>query len=91
MTGIDTFLLQFDHAWGHDFESLAAALDGVTEEEAAWQAPAYAGAEREDGWPPPGSIHWQVAHVAHCKRYYTDLIANLDLLERLLALDEGAG
>ena len=67
---IDAHLLQLDHAWEHVWESLTAALDGVTQEEAFWQAPCYAGEEREEGWPPPGTIAWQLAHVTHCKRYY---------------------
>ena len=69
-----SFLRMFDDGWGHPFESFVEALEGVTAEEAAWQAPCYAGEEREEGWPPPGTIAWQVAHVAHCKRYYTKLI-----------------
>jgi hypothetical protein len=32
----------------------------------------YAGEEREDGWPVPGTIAWQIAHVTHCKRHYAD-------------------
>jgi hypothetical protein len=71
---LDVLLLAFDHAWEHKWESLQGALRGVGPEEAAWQAPAYATAEREDGWPLPGSMAWQVAHLAHCTRYYTALI-----------------
>jgi uncharacterized damage-inducible protein DinB len=72
MPELDGYLHQLDHAWSHAFESVASALDGVTEEEAFWQAPCYAAEEREDGWPPPGTIAWQLAHLAHCKRHYTD-------------------
>ena len=68
------FLAQLDGAWEHKWESLQGALEGVTEEEAAWQAPCYAKEEREEGWPPPGTILWQVAHIAHCKRYYRKVI-----------------
>lgn len=75
MRALDTFLLAFDQAWAHRWESLSGVLDGVHPEEATWQAPAYADAELEPGWPLPGSIHWQVAHLAHCKRHYTDCIA----------------
>jgi hypothetical protein len=75
MNATDAFLRQLDDTWSHRWESLCSALDGVTEEEAAWQAPSYADEEREDGWPAPGTIAWQAAHVAHCKRYYTELVA----------------
>lgn len=74
MRPVDVLLLAFDHAWEHKWESLQSALKGVEVQEAEWQAPAYAQAEREEGWPLPGSIAWQVAHVAHCKRYYTEVI-----------------
>ncbi len=70
MTAIDVYLEQLDDAWGHRRESLRGVLDGVGAEEAEWQAPCYAGEEREDGWPAPGSIRWQVAHIALCKRHY---------------------
>jgi hypothetical protein len=71
MGAVRELLRAFDHAWQHKWESLSAALEGVTEEEAAWQAPCYAKEPREEGWPAPGTIRWQVAHVAHCKRHYT--------------------
>lgn len=78
MRAADLLLLAFDHAWGHRWESLSEVLKGLTPEEAAWQAPAYAGAEHEAGWPRPGTIHWQVAHVAHCKRHYTEFLTQRD-------------
>jgi uncharacterized damage-inducible protein DinB len=74
MRAVDLLLLAFDHAFEHRWESLAAALDGVGPEEAGWQSPAYADAEPEAGWPLPGTIHWHVAHLAHCKRHYTELV-----------------
>jgi uncharacterized damage-inducible protein DinB len=70
MRAIDLILRHFDDAWSHRWESLSSALDGVTEDEAAYQAPCYAADPAEAGWPPPGTIAWQVAHLAHCKRYY---------------------
>lgn len=78
MRAVDVLLLAFDHASSHRWESLQEALKGVTPEEAAWQAPAYADAEHEAGWPRPGTIHWQVAHIAHCKRYYADVLTQRD-------------
>lgn len=73
-TALDVFLLQFDVAWGHPFESITSALDGVSDAEAAWQAPCYRNEKREEGWPPPGTIRWQVCHLAHCKGHYTDIL-----------------
>ena len=64
-----------DDAWGHDWESVRSALADVDDELAVWQSPAYAMEEREEGWPAPGTIHWHVAHLAHCKRYYREVIA----------------
>jgi hypothetical protein len=78
MRAVDVLLLAFDHAWSHRWESLREALAGVGAEEAAWQAPAYADVEREPGWPAPGSIQGQVAHVAHCKRHYTEFLTQRD-------------
>jgi len=63
-------LLQFDSAWEHEWESLASVLSGIGDEEANWQAPCYRDVPAIDGWPPPGTIRWHVAHVAHCKREY---------------------
>lgn len=74
MDAADVLRLAFDDAWGHKWESLTAALEGVTEDEAYWQAPAYAADEGEAGWPAPGTIAWQVAHIAHCKRYYETIV-----------------
>ncbi|MHC4937831.1 MAG: DinB family protein [Planctomycetota bacterium] len=78
MRALDVFLRQFDHAWHHEWESLCPLLDNVSEDEAAWQASAYRGIEREEGWPPPGSIHWHVAHLADCKRGYTAILLDAE-------------
>jgi uncharacterized damage-inducible protein DinB len=71
MKTVDAFLLSFDNAWEHDWESLMAVLADVTEDEARWQAPCYADASGSDESIPAGSIRWQVAHLAHFKREYT--------------------
>ena len=70
MNPIEVVLLQFDGAWSHDWESLRSALEGLSEEEANWQAPCYRSETAAGGWPLPGSVRWQVAHVAHYKREY---------------------
>ena len=74
MSDLQVFLRLFDDATSHRWESLESALDGVGETEAFWQAPAYAGEAPEEGWPVPGTLAWQVAHVLHSKRHYTDCI-----------------
>lgn len=74
MNNIDVLLAAFDEAWGHEWESLEAVLGGLTEAEASWQSAAYAGETQEEGWPPEGTILWQLAHLAHCKRYYAAMI-----------------
>lgn len=71
MSAIDGYLRQLDDAWRHRWESLRPALDGVTEEEAAWQAACYRHEPVKSGWPRPGTIHWHVAHLEACKREYT--------------------
>ncbi|MHC4850129.1 MAG: DinB family protein [Planctomycetota bacterium] len=68
---VDAFLLSLDNAWKHDWESLMSVLSGVTEEEARWQAACYADAAAPESAPPPGTIRWQVTHLAHYKREYT--------------------
>jgi uncharacterized damage-inducible protein DinB len=68
------WLQTVDDAFGHPWESVSAALEGLTEAEACWQPPAYASEPVERDWPLPGTIAWHVAHLAHCKRYYTRII-----------------
>lgn len=72
MSDVSIYLSLFDAAWGHAYESLQDALKGVSEAEAAYQAPCYSTEAREEGWPEPGTIAWQVAHLIHCKRHYTE-------------------
>ena len=70
MDAIGLFLLQFDAAWEHEWESLTSVLSGVGDDEANWQAPCYRDTPATDDWPARGTIRWQVAHIAHCKREY---------------------
>ncbi len=70
MDAIEMALRQLDDLWDHEWESLASVLRGLTDEEARWQAPCYAGVETPAGEPQAGTILWQVAHVAGCKREY---------------------
>ena len=74
MQALDVHLAALDDAWSHEWESLSTVLEGVGEEEARRQAPAYAAQALEEGWPPEGTILWHVAHLAHCKRYYAGIV-----------------
>ncbi len=80
---VEVFLRELDDAWEHPWESVRVALDGVEEDEAAWQHPSYAadpGAMAgedgvwPEGWPPAGTVRWHVAHLAACKRDYACVI-----------------
>lgn len=72
MTQLALYLRAFDDAWNHRFESLNAALEGVTEETAFFQHASYDDVPEENGWPKPGSIAWQVAHVTDYKDVYAE-------------------
>ena len=74
MDARSTLLHAFDDAWDHAWESLTAAIEGLSDEEATWQAPCYAEEATEEGWPSPGTVAWQLAHLTHCKRYYTTIL-----------------
>ena len=82
MDAITCYVSALDDAWSHAWESLSTVLEGVAEEEAGWQAPCFAAEPQEDGWPAPGTIAWQVAHVTHCKRYYTEILRHRGEAER---------
>jgi hypothetical protein len=69
------YLLQmFDDNWSHQCESLRSILQGVTSEESSWQGPAYTAEPFVQGLPEPGTIRWQVAHLEHCARHYTEIL-----------------
>lgn len=74
MTRKDEILAAYDDAWSWRWESLTTALNGVTEEEAAFQHPIYSDVEREESHPPSGSILWHLVHLAHCYRHYVSSI-----------------
>ena len=71
---VETLLRAYDAAWSHEWESLRSALDGIAVRDATWQHASYRDVEQEAGWPPPGSVHWHVAHTTHCKRHYADVV-----------------
>lgn len=68
------YLKQLDDAWAHRWESLQDVLRELGEDEATWQGAAWRSEPVEAGWPLPGSIRWQIAHIAHCKRHYADVV-----------------
>ncbi|MCC7139838.1 MAG: DinB family protein [Planctomycetes bacterium] len=74
MDAIALLVQSFDDAWSHPWEALLPTLEGVTDEEARWQAPCYAAEAPEAGWPPPGTVWWHVAHLAHYKAYYAAVV-----------------
>ena len=78
MRAIEAFLLHFEHAWQHPWESLAPLLENVSEEEARWTTPAYGDISATFGLPA-GSIHWHVHHLTDCKLgYIAELARALD-------------
>ena len=79
---VEMLVRQLDDAYRHPFESLTSALEEVTEADAFRVPAAYAAEEPEEGWPAPGTIAWQVAHVTHCKRHYADCLASVGAPER---------
>jgi len=82
MTELAAYLAQFDAAWNHAYESYQSVTKGVTQAQAFEQPAAYAKESKDDGWPAPGSIAWQVAHLVDCKHHYTHC------LEQVLAGEE---
>jgi len=74
VSGIDAFLRALDDAWAHDWESIQTVLRSVGEEEAAYQAPCYRGVKQDAGWPLPGTILWQIAHLAWAKEHYAECL-----------------
>jgi uncharacterized damage-inducible protein DinB len=75
MTRKEEVLAAFDEAWSDPIcESLVLALDGVTEEMAAYQHSIYSEVEGEDSYPPAGTILWHLVHLAHCYRSYASAV-----------------
>lgn len=65
---LQLLLHAFDDGWSHRLESLTAALQGVTETEAAWQQTCYRADEGWPGMPPPApfcgrSLIWSTARA----------------------------
>ena len=63
-------LAAFDAAWDRPWESIMAAIKGVTEDEAVFQHAAFSDEVAEIGFPLHGTILWYVTHLASCYRMY---------------------
>ena len=74
MNAVEMLLVAFDDAFGHRWESLRDALDGVTDEVSRWQPPAYADEPHAEGVGVPGTIAWHVHHLLHCHRHYAEAL-----------------
>src|SRR5215467_16068068 len=74
MSQVLCLLRMFDDTWSHQCESLRSVLEGVTSEESSWQSPAYMAEPLVEGLPAPGTIRWQVAHLEHCARHYSEIL-----------------
>ncbi|MCK6472658.1 MAG: DinB family protein [Planctomycetes bacterium] len=74
MNAIENLLFHFDANLNHPWESLEAALKGVTDDEARWQAPCYAGEKTEEDGSKPGTILWQMDHISGCNRLYAAVL-----------------
>ncbi len=75
MTQKEELLASFDDVLSHKWESLDAALRGVSEEEVHYQHPAYSDEPDELHYPKAGTILWHLVHLAQCYRHYTTLIS----------------
>lgn len=75
-SAVDTHVAHLEHASDHEWESLRSVLEGVSDEEAAWQAPCYAAEGDASAGFRTGTIHWHVWHLAGCKRGYAALYRN---------------
>ncbi len=67
-------LALLDDTWAHRWESVTGAIKDLREDEAAFQHAAYANEPREEGLPPPGTVLWYLAHMAHCNAFYAAMI-----------------
>jgi len=74
MSQVALLLQAFDDMWSHECESLRSVLRGVALEESSWQDAAYATETLVQGLPNPGTICWQIAHLEHCARHYTEIL-----------------
>ena len=74
MTRKEELLAAFDDVWSHRWESMGKLFDDISDEEANFQHESYVNAERYPKDPESGTILWYVHHLAHCYRYYINVI-----------------
>jgi len=58
-------------SWSHPWEGFRSAYVDCSQDELDRISPLYEGEPFETGWPPPGTISWQLNHVGACKQAYT--------------------
>lgn len=75
LTRKDELLAAFDDSWRFRWESLDKKLEDVTDEEALYQHPMYAGIPIEAEHPPEGTILWHVVHMANVYRWYRKVMS----------------
>ncbi len=74
MSAHTQLLRMLDETWDHRDESVITALKHVAPDEALWQHPAYAAEEQMPRMPAPGTILWQIAHLAHSAQHYAAIL-----------------
>jgi hypothetical protein len=88
MSQVALVLQVFDDTWSHKCKSLRSVLQ-VTSEESSWQDPAYVAEPLVQGLPEPGTIRWQVAHLEHCARHYTEILRERPVVDEPLTPPPG--
>jgi hypothetical protein len=78
MNAVDALLVVYDGALNDEWESLASAIKGLTEEESVWQPPAFKKEPHDEGVGRPGTILWYLNHLEMCHRHYTDVLKRMD-------------
>jgi len=78
MNATEALLVVYDCALNDEWESLASAIRGLTEEESVWQPPAYKNEPHDDGVGRPGTILWHLNHLEMCHRHYIETIQRMD-------------
>ncbi|MDZ4745652.1 MAG: DinB family protein [bacterium] len=78
MNSTSVLVQAFHDAWSHKWEAFTPVIAGLTQVEADWQHPSYADLEKDEGWPPNGSILWHIAHMIECSERYIRVITKWD-------------
>ena len=76
ITRKEELLASFDAVWTRRWERLDVILKDITEEEAGYQSPVYAGETQWPGEKLPGTVLWFLQHLAQCYINYREEIEN---------------